>query len=273
MSSGRAAVVCVKWGTAFAPDYVNVLYRATRAHLRELHRFVCVTDDPAGIDPGVVVQPFPPFRTPRERWRKTNFAKVAAFAPGVLDDDEIALQLDLDVMVVGELDPFFALYRRSPAMYTLREWNPVLIRALVPRPLWPDRGTQGSVYLYRAGEQRALFTRFDEHTDEVVARYRNDGFAFPELAWNPRYLPDAWCASFKHHCLSYWPLSLLRPPAVPPPATRLLCFHGSPRPLDLMQAPGVRWGTKRKFGTEPVPWVGEYWRRYGGTRREVRGER
>ena len=261
-AGGRAAVVCVKWGTAYVPDYVNVLYRATRAHLKEPHRFVCITDDPRDLDPGITVLPMPTFRMPRETWRKTNLAKIAALAPGLLDDDEIVLQVDLDVMILGGLDAFFDLYRREPAMYTLREWNPVLIRALLPRALWPDRGSQGSVYLFRAGDQREMFAHFDEHTAAVLKQYRTDRFAYPKLAWNPRYLPYEWCPSFKNHCLWYWPLSEVMPDPRPPRDARILCFHGQPRPLDLMQAPGVRWGTKRKFGTEPVPWVVEYWERY-----------
>ncbi|MCU0620382.1 MAG: hypothetical protein MUC69_02630 [Gemmatimonadales bacterium] len=258
----RVAVVCVKWGTAYAPDYVNALYRAVRANMQQPHRFVCITDDATGLAPGIVAMPFPAFSVPREEWKKTtNLAKIAATAPGLLDDDEIVLQIDLDTMILGGLDDFIELYRRAPAMYTLREWNPALVRALLPQALWPDRGTQGSVYLFRAGEQRHMFALFNARILATLARYQTDRFAYPALAWNPRYLPYDWCLSFKNHCLWYWPLSLVAgEPRMP--RTKVLCFHGRPRPTDLMQAPGVRWGTARKYGTQPVGWVGEYWARY-----------
>ncbi len=41
-------VICMKWGTLYSADYVNVLYNAVRAHLEGPFRFVCLTDDPRG---------------------------------------------------------------------------------------------------------------------------------------------------------------------------------------------------------------------------------
>ena len=48
------------------------------------------------------------------------------------------------------------LVARHPAFYSLREWNPALVRTLLPESLRPDRGTQGSIYAYRAGFLRAF---------------------------------------------------------------------------------------------------------------------
>src|SRR5687768_1958336 len=100
--------------------------------MRAPHRFVCVTDEGDGLDPGIEVVPFPEFAVPRATWRRSCFPKIAMLAPGVLEDDAVVLQIDLDVMVVGGLAAFFELYRRKPAFYSLREWNPALVRALVP---------------------------------------------------------------------------------------------------------------------------------------------
>jgi hypothetical protein len=265
MSRPNAVVACVKWGTRYGPDYVNVLYRATQAHLRRPHRFVCVTDRPEGLDPGIEVHPFCDFRVPRETWRKSCFPKIAILAPRVLDDDDVVLQLDLDLMIVGGLDAFFDLHAEKPGFYSLREWNPAIVRALVPEALRPDRGTQGSVYLFRAGDQRHMFTHFDTHTEYVFANFRSDRFYFPHIARGHDYLPVDWCPSFKNECLWYWPLNLVFRDPRPPRGARILCFHGAPRPIDLLGPEGKRWGTGRKFGFGPIPWVRDYWTGYGGT--------
>lgn len=264
MSAPPLVVACVKWGTRYGPDYVNVLYRATREHLAAPHRFVCVTDAADGMDPGIVVHPFPSFTVPRETWRKSCFPKIAILAPGILEDDAVVLQLDLDLMVVGDLAPFFELFAERPAFYSLREWNPALVRALLPVSLRPDRGTQGSVYLFRAGDQRHMFRHFDANTAGVFATYRSDRFYFPKIAADPAYLPVDWIPSFKNACLWYWPLNLMFRDPKPPRGARILAFHGEPRPLDLLGPPGRRWGTSRKFGFGPVPWVRDYWLKHGG---------
>jgi len=55
-------VVCVKWGNWCYPHaarYVNNLYHGVRANLTLEHRFVCFTDDPADLDPGIEVRALP----------------------------------------------------------------------------------------------------------------------------------------------------------------------------------------------------------------------
>lgn len=259
----------VKWGTRYGPDYVNVLFRAVRDHLALPHRFVCVTNEAGGLDPGIEHVAFPTFTVPRETWRRSCFPKLAMLAPGVVADDDLVLQIDLDVIVVGDLAPFFALCRDRPAFYSLREWNPAPVRTLLPQRFWPDRGTQGSVYLYRAGDQRHMFDHFEAYTAAVFERFRSDRHYFPQVGWHPAYLPPDWCPSFKNACLWYWPLNALLGPSRPPPGARILAFHGKPRPIDLLGPPGQRWGTPRKFGFGPVPWVVDYWTGYGGRLPEV----
>lgn len=263
---GAPALVvgCVKWGTRYGPDYVNVLFRAVRAHLDRPHRFVCVTDAPQGLDPGIDAVPFPEFDPPRMTWRQSCFPKIALLAPGVVADDAVVLQVDLDVMIAGDLAPFFDLFAARPAFYSLREWNPALVRTLVPLAWRPDRGTQGSIYLYRAGDQRYMFEHFTQNTAEVFARYKSDRFYFPKIARDPAYLPVEWCPSFKNACVFYWPFNRLLPNPRLPREARILVFHGDPRPIDLLGPPTKRWGTSRKFGFGAVPFVRDYWVGHGG---------
>lgn len=43
-------VVCVKWGDEFGPEYANRLFHAVGRHLSVPHRFVCITDNPMGVE-------------------------------------------------------------------------------------------------------------------------------------------------------------------------------------------------------------------------------
>jgi hypothetical protein len=265
MSGRKIAVGCVKWGSRFGPDYVNVLYRAVKAHLGLPHRFVCLTNQPDGLDPSVEVMPVPDIGVPEAEWTKRGcWPKVALFAPGVFDDDETVLYLDLDLMIVGALDPFVGLVGERPVFYTLREWNPPLVRAL-PLGWRPDRGSQGSVYVWRAGDQRHVYEHFRANVEYVRANFWSDRFYLPKIAVGETYLPYDWCVSFKNACVRPWPVNRVLPPRRPPRSSRILVFHGRPRPIDLMGPPGQRWGSKRRSGTEPVEWVKAYWTGFGGT--------
>ena len=52
-------VICMKWGKVYDATYVNRLQSMVRRNLKQSHRFVCFTDDPAGITPEVEVLPLP----------------------------------------------------------------------------------------------------------------------------------------------------------------------------------------------------------------------
>src|SRR4030095_16148363 len=54
--AGMLTVVCWKWRrpvtyrSQYAPETVHTLRRMVAAHYAKPHRFVCVTDDPTGLD-------------------------------------------------------------------------------------------------------------------------------------------------------------------------------------------------------------------------------
>ncbi|MFM8903690.1 MAG: glycosyltransferase, partial [Verrucomicrobiota bacterium] len=59
-----ATILCMKWGTKYGPEYVNRLRSMVRRHLRMPHRFVCLTDSSAGLDPDIECFPIPSLELP-----------------------------------------------------------------------------------------------------------------------------------------------------------------------------------------------------------------
>ena len=74
-------VCCVKWGTKYPASYANRLGNMVRRHLPGRYDFVCLTDDPTGLDSDIR-----PIRLPDASWKdgprvwKEPFA--AAFSGG-----------------------------------------------------------------------------------------------------------------------------------------------------------------------------------------------
>jgi len=90
-------VLCVKWGTKYPADYVNRLRNMVSRNLPLPHRFVCLTDDAAGLEHGIETLPF--LQTDLEYcWNKLLLFDR-------LPLEGVGLYLDLDVVVTGDLTP------------------------------------------------------------------------------------------------------------------------------------------------------------------------
>ena len=236
------SVLCMKWGAKYGPEYVNRLHAMTRRHLAERFRFVCLTDDAAGLHPGVEVAPIPalPPLPPRERgWRK-----IAAFSPQAAARlCDTVLYLDLDVVVLGALDPFF---QHPGALPMIRDWyHPFRIVG------------NSSVFRFRPAERLGLFEHFCRNADDIVRRIRNEQEFLTEYLRGRDELsfwPEAWAPSYRVSCLPPWPLRAWRTPE-PPAGARVVVFHGAPKPPEAIAG---RRGVLHAY--RPAPWIAEHWR-------------
>ncbi|HUO12679.1 MAG TPA: glycosyltransferase [Caulobacteraceae bacterium] len=243
-SADPATILCMKWGAKYGPDYVNRLYAMVARHLARPFRLVCLTDDAAGVRREVVTAPLPAM--PRLNQRKERgWLKIGSFSPEVAPLlGEAVLFLDLDVVVMGSLDP---LFDHPGAFPMIRDWyHPVRVVA------------NSSVYRYRPAERVAIFEDFARNTDAIVGRIRNEQEYLSEylLAQGElSFWPPAWCPSFRVGCLPLWPMRLWRSPQ-PPLGARVIVFHGEPKP------PGAIEG-RRGVGLQtyrPSPWIADHWR-------------
>jgi hypothetical protein len=238
-----ATVLCMKWGAKYGPDYVNRLYGMVARRLSLPFRFVCLTDDPAGIRADVAcapIPPLPPITQPKER----GWLKLASFSPelqSLLGD--VVLYLDLDVVIMGSLDP---LFEHPGVLPLIRDWyHPVRLVG------------NSSVYRYRPAEQYGLFDAFCRDTDAIVQRIRNEQeflSEYLEARGELSFWPKDWCQSFRVSCLAPWPLRAWRTPRRPE-GCRVLVFHGEPKPPEALVG---RPGLGQTF--RPAPWIADDWR-------------
>jgi len=237
-----ATVICMKWGTAYGPEYVNVLRSMVGRHLARPHRFVCLTDDPTGLDPGVEALPLPemdvPARKAHQPWRK-----IGLMAPAIGDLAGDALFIDLDVVVAGDVGPFFDM----PGRFLIIE-------------NWTQKGMgvgNSSVFRFRVGAHPEIYREFLERPEAIVAEFPNEQTFISRRAGEIGFWPADWVRSFKRHCLRPFPLNLLLPPRLPADA-RIVAFHGNPKPH---HAAAGEWpGGNLVKSIRPAPWVAEHWR-------------
>ena len=257
----RITVVCLKWGMPYPAEYVNVLQRAVRDHLSYAHRFVCITDTPAGLSSDVEVLPLPEIPIEKQKWGTGFWPKLAVFKQGMFHEDELVLYLDVDIVITQSLDAFVDLIDQEKGLRIIREWNPDIWQLL---PVWlrPDRGGNGSVIGFLAGEQTHLFEDFAAAPYQIDAKYGLDQVYITMQGGRRQYWPDGWNASFRRSCVPHWPLNKLFKAISRPKNSKIVVFHGIPNPTDLVKDGSYRWGTKWRFGFGPVSWVKQYWEKY-----------
>lgn len=250
-------IVCMKWGSGFTSRHVNALYAGVLRNMEETFDFVCMTDDGSGLAAGILVRPIPDLGLPERAWRRGCWPKLGVFAPHLFPYEDVVLFLDLDVMVQQSLAPFIELVRLRHHLIIQREWNPTLW-GLLPQALRPDRGAQSSVFGFCPATMQNIYGDVTAAPASVIDRYRNDQTYLTQRVRQRSYWPASFCVSFKRSCTRYFPLNLLLPTIRQPKKAKIIVFHGKPRPWETLVQKGQRWGSKRRFGIGPVPWIKRY---------------
>jgi len=159
------AVVCWKWTPArgfrshFGASTVNVLRRMVARHYARPHRFICVTDDPRGLDAAVEAIPlWREFATLLSPWgpkQPSCYRRLRAFAADVGQIlGQRFVSLDLDTVVVGDLVPLW----ERPEDFVI--WQNTTRRTTY----------NGSMFLLRAGTRTQVYDRFDPRVSPLRAK-------------------------------------------------------------------------------------------------------
>ena len=242
-------IVTLKWGTRYGPHYVNRLLGGVRRGLGRPFRFVCLTDDRAGLRRGIDAYPLPALDLPASQARSA-WLKLGLFADGLADMTGDCLFLDLDLAITGGIDCFFDF--RPGDRCIVHNW---LQRHMVPFKRRPDVGNS-SVLRWRANTTQAIVDTFLRERDRALADFRTEQAYLTQALGRKRWWPESWVRSFKRHAVPAFPFNLLGPPRLPA-ATRILVFHGRPDPDEALAGYRAAWLHRR---TRPAPWIAEHWR-------------
>ena len=237
-------IVCMKWGQKFPPSYVNTLAAMVRRNLEPPYRFICFTDDGANLDPSIEVRPLPDMTLetslPERGWRKLTILG------NNLGNDLTgpALFLDLDVLILDNLQPFFD---RPGKFFIIHEWG------------FKDTVIgNSSVFRFNFGEHHDVLEHFVKHGEEVRRQYRNEQ-AYLSHSINRKgileYWDGTWCRSFKRHCMQSFPLCHFVPPKKPQGA-KIVIFHGDPNPDAVLAGWVGHFGFR---AARPADWIAKNW--------------
>ncbi len=145
--------------SSFGPSTVNVLRRMVARHYPRPHRFLCVTDDPVGVDPEVTI--VPPWNdhaglpSPAGGKNPSCYRRLRAFAPDIAAVfGRRFVSLDLDTVITGDLRP---VWDRTEDFVIYGDTN--------PRTFY-----NGSMCLMTAGARAQVWTTFDPERSPRAAK-------------------------------------------------------------------------------------------------------
>ena len=243
-------IITLKWGSRYGVEYVNKLHRAVSRQLTPPFRFVCFTDDPAGLDPGISHFPIPEIDLPASA-SVTGWRKLCLFRRD-LPIAGPSLFLDLDLLIAGQLDPFFEFEPDRIAI--IKNW-------VHWRKEWFGRLPRignSSVFRFEANQCGFVWDQFHQEKEWALANFRPpQSYLTHCLRERMVFWPEEWVRSFKRHCRPIFPVNFLVAPRLPRGA-RIVAFHGKPDPPEA--AAGYR-GRKFHHYSRPARWIQELWDR------------
>lgn len=228
------SVVCWKWKkpgyrSSFPASAVNILRNQVARHYPQPHRFVCITDDPTGIDEGIEIVPIwdehKDIPNPTWSWGPSCYRRLKAFSA---DFEEIAgkrfVSIDLDTVITGDLRP---LWNRPEDF--------VIYASVQARMAY-----NGSMFMMDTGCRRQVWDTFDPETSPRIANAA--GKHGSDQGWIGHVLgPNEATWSAKDGIYAYrWDCLRQRRGRLPP-RSRMIVFHGKYDPWDAATQRQSRW--------------------------------
>jgi hypothetical protein len=246
-------VLCMKWGTIYPAEYVNVLFHACQKNITGDFRFVCLTNEPEGIDSSVEIFPIPDIGLDEWHYYNGAWPKLGVFKSDLYGLTGRCLFIDLDTVILGNIDEFFEVQGALVAIDS-RPWR---------YKSGPAR-TMSSIFSFELGSLNFVIDLITSKRDANVATYKLEQNFLHDVVPNITYWQQELIVSFKYHVRQPLLIDRFFPPQRPSERAKVLVFHGRPRPIDLIRPSNGNWDQFPHYGSGPVYWMQAYWKENGG---------
>ncbi|HEY9247997.1 MAG TPA: hypothetical protein VIO38_02650 [Rariglobus sp.] len=222
-------VVCMKWGTVYGPEYVNILHAMVARNITGDFKVVCFTDNAAGIRPEVLCLPLPSLGCEIPKDVPGKWPKVALWSAELYGLKGTALFVDLDSVIVANIDDYFT-YGEPNDVITARNWVRIF-----------KKTGQTSVFRFQIGGHPYMLSNLQADPANVSRKYQfEQNYVTAGIRGGIKLWPEPWTKHFRLHCMGLWPMRYLRPPVLPE-GVKIVTFPGHPKPIDAIHG---RWSEK-----------------------------
>ena len=249
----KNTIICMKWGTLYSADYVNVLFNAAKRHMKAPFRFVCVTDDDVAISKDIECFPIPDIGLEQKHWHNGAWPKLAVFLPKHFNFEGRCLFIDLDSIILKDLDSFFKC--KDPL---------VAIDMYDFSPSVKSHELMSSIFAFDADSLGYIVENIKSNRDALIAKFQVEQTFLGDQVPNWVGWPKDWVLSFKYELRQPLLLDRFLPPKSPPASAKFIAFHGRPRPIDIILPKKGNWDRFPHYGSGVVQWARTYWIENGG---------
>ncbi|WP_201556114.1 glycosyl transferase [Psychrobacter sp. 72-O-c] len=262
-------IICIKWGTKYGADYANKLYGMVSRNITPPFRFVCFTDDKTDVRSEIECQELPPLDITMPTNTLGKWPKSRLWGEKLGDLTGNVLFLDLDVIIVDSLDPFFEYGKPEDIVLSYNPSNPL------------ERLGQTSCFRFQVGSLISLQEKFKADPQGIADEYRfEQRFVTRNAPGGVKLFPKAWVAHFRRKCRQPFPLNYFKTPKIPK-GSRIIIFPGDLYPTDAISgrynpnaANNIKDHLKRikepknlkkplrhlRHFILPVDWIEKYWK-------------
>ena len=178
-------IACLKHGTKYSPEYVNVIYNMVRRHCTIDYKFICFTENPKGLDPEITVMPLPDLGIHGDR--KSWWYKTKMFDPSNGLGEGTLLFFDLDIVITQNIDKLFSF---QPGKFCIiQDFNRVRI------PNYHIKNS--SVFRLQLGTHERVWTKFLANPKKIMGRLHGDQDWITEQIPEATLWPHDWIMSYK----------------------------------------------------------------------------
>ena len=204
-------VVCLKWGDKYSPEYVNKLYRMVQRNLTINHEFICFTEQPANLVPGIRVIDLELMPGIEGWWYKPMF-----FNPN-LGLDGVILFLDLDMIIFENINKLFSY--KPNEFIIIQDFNRHVVRNY-------DK-FNSSIFRLNTGQHAQVYHDYMADKNNISRRFQGDqDWIRHSIKDKYHYWPVDWIQSYK------WEMRGKPQMTGGPRGTRDFVTKGDPKILD-----------------------------------------
>jgi hypothetical protein len=248
-SGGVKQVICINWGTKYGTPFINRLYAMVERNITPPFTFTCFTDNREGIRPEVLCEDLPELNVEMPTNTRGIWPKARLWSKTLGTLKGAVLFLDLDLVIVSSLDPFFEVGGPDDVVMAKNQTTPF------------ERLGQTSLFRYPVGKLLPLQEKFRANPQKIADEYRYEQrYVTKNAPGGVRFYPRRWVLHFRQDCRRPFPLNYFLAPKLPASA-RVVIF---PRGLLPQHALEGRYGQKQE-ATKPATY---FWQVVTGARRK-----
>ena len=231
----KKTIVCLKWGNKYSPHYVNTLHNMCRRHCTLEFDFVCLTENPHGLNQDIIVKPLPSL--PLHGW----WMKPYVFSKSNNFEGEV-LFLDLDLIIYKSIDKLW--HHTTSDFLVIRDFTRVMNRN------W--KKFNSSVFKFDAKNYHYVWDNFSENYKNIITKnFGDQDYLYNILQNKAKTWPDTWISSYKWEMRDRNDIKVINgkrnfvniaSPNIPTDGC-IAVFHGDPNPHEVKD-----------------PWVIENWK-------------